>query len=117
MLRKPITVRIYTRDPFIARYLINLLKTDPNVLVVKPPSSAAATILQEDLLTPTERKFLQSLARHGTIAKVASILSYSPNTVKTYLSRIYAKLGVKTAPQAIAFAMHYGLIYFEGNEK
>lgn len=113
MKRKSITVRIFARDDFESGYIKNLLKTDPKVVPVDPPHPADVTLVQVDLLTPTEQKILQALAKHGTVSKVAANLSYSPCTVKVYLSRIYSKLKVKTAPQAVAFAMKYGLIELE----
>lgn len=113
MMRKTITVRIYACDNFTLGYLKNLLKTDSNIVLVDTPQAADVTVIQENLLSPTEQKILQAITKHGTISKVAATLNYSPSAVKVYLSRIYSKLKVKTAPQAISFAMKYGLIQLE----
>jgi len=112
-MKRKISVRIYARDDFALNYIKNRLKSDPNIIIVKPPRPAIATVIQEDLLSPAERKILKSLAEHGTTSRVAANLNYSLGTVKVYLSRIYSKLKVKTAPQAIAFAVKYGLIELE----
>lgn len=113
MKHKRINVCLYARDTFSENYLKNLLKTDPHITLVDQPEMADVIVLQVDLLSTTERKILEALTQHGTIAKVAAALRYSPATVKSRLSRIYAKLRVKTAPQAIAFAMKYGLIQWK----
>lgn len=113
MVMRKITVRIYARDGLALNYIKNLLKADPNIVIVKPPRLASVTIVQDDLLSPAKQKVLQALAKHGTISKVAASLHYSPGTVKVYLSRIYSKLKVKTATQAVALAMKYGLIKLE----
>lgn len=113
MKRKRIAVHVYAKDDFFSDFIANFLKTNPNIVPVPPSQPADAVIIQSDLLSPAEQKVLQALAKHGTILKVAEVLHYSPDTVKVYLSRIYSKLKVKTAPQAVAIAMKYGLIRLE----
>jgi len=113
MKRKPIAVHVYAKDDLISDFLTNFLKTKPNIIPVPPSQPADAAIIQADLLSPAEQKVLQALAKYGTVLKVAEALHYSRGTVKVYLSRIYSKLKVKTAPQAVAIAMKYGLIRLE----
>jgi predicted ATPase/class 3 adenylate cyclase/DNA-binding CsgD family transcriptional regulator len=48
-----------------------------------------------DALTPTERRVADLVAEGRTNAEVAKELLMGPETVKTHLSRVYAKLGVR----------------------
>jgi len=109
---RKITVSVYARDNLIANYLKNLLSTDPNILPTFEPRSEppSAVVVESGLLSEVEQRVLKALIQHGSIAEVAAALHYSPSTVKTYLSRIYKKLKVKTACQAVAFAIRYRLI-------
>ncbi len=84
--------------------------TNPHIKIVDNPWASDTAIFQTNLLTPAEKKILQALSQFGSIAKVAEATNYSHGTVKVYLSRIYRKLKVKTAPQAIAVALSLGLI-------
>lgn len=111
-MRQKIIVYIYTREDFTAHYIKNFLSTDPNFVPLLQPGDEPpdAVIIEEGLLSETERKILKALVKNGSIQKVADALHFSPSTVKTYLSRIYKRLKVKTAYQAIAFAIKYRLI-------
>jgi Response regulator containing a CheY-like receiver domain and an HTH DNA-binding domain len=110
MRKKHITVCVYARDDFTADFIKNFLLTNPHIKIVDNLWASDAVIIQTDLLTPAEKKILQALAQFGSIPKVAAATNYSPGAVKVYLSRIYRKLKVKTAPQAIAVAFSLGLI-------
>ena len=110
MKKKHIAVCVYARDDFIADFIKNFLLTNPHIKIVDNLWASDAVIIQTDLLTPAEKKILQALAQFGSIPKIAAATNYSPGAVKVYLSRIYRKLKVKTAPQAIAVAFSLGLI-------
>ena len=110
MKKKHIAVCVYARDDFTADFIRNFLMTNPHIKIVDSLWASDAVIIQTDLLTPAEKKILQERAQRGNISKVAAETNYSPGTVKVYLSRIYRKLKVKTAPQAIAVAFALGLI-------
>ncbi len=62
------------------------------------------------LLTRRELDVLQLVATGKTMAEAASELFVSVATVKTYLRRVYVKLGVSTAAAAVAEAFRQGLI-------
>ena len=110
-MKRQIKIAILTRDPFTSAYIKDCLKDDPifSFCEISSPD-IDAFIVQEPLLTETEQKLLQALADFGTIDAVSKQLRYHRSTVKRKLCRIYKKLKVKTAPQAVAVAMRLGLI-------
>lgn len=61
-------------------------------------------------LTPRECEILAALASGQSNKELARSLDVAPDTVKTHLSRIYAKLGVSRRVQAIEKARALGLI-------
>ncbi len=109
-----ITVAIYARNDVVDGFIkAQLLKANPNFVLVDPPAQADAVIIDAQLLTPTEKKILKAYAKFGKIKEVARAENYSYATVKRYLSRIYTKLKVKSGTQAVAFALRYQLIDLE----
>ena len=61
-------------------------------------------------LSEREKEILTWLAVGKSKSVVGDILNISENTVKTYLSRAFAKLGVHTKQEAIVHAIRMGLI-------
>ena len=68
--------------------------------------SAAAGPL--DALTPRELDVLSLLAEGRTNKEVAAALFISPKTASVHVSRILAKLGVRSRVQAVAVAHRVG---------
>jgi DNA-binding NarL/FixJ family response regulator len=64
----------------------------------------------EPRLTERERQVLSLAAKGATAAEVARSLHLSENTVKTYLFRIYKKLGVTGRAAAVMRAMREGFL-------
>lgn len=62
------------------------------------------------LLSAREREVLNWLARGKQAPAVARLLGISPETVKTYVKRIYEKLEVSSRPEAIVEGLKRGLI-------
>ena len=62
-----------------------------------------------DLLSVRERPVLQMLAEGKSTAEIARSLSLSPKSVETYRSRIKLKLGLRTVPDLVKFAIRHGL--------
>ena len=60
-------------------------------------------------LTPRERAVLEQVARGLTNGEIAEALFVTPKTVRNYISRIFAKLGVGNRAQAIVMAREAGL--------
>jgi DNA-binding NarL/FixJ family response regulator len=61
-------------------------------------------------LSPREREVLALLRDGESIPAIARTLYVSPSTAKTYVSRLYEKLGASNRSQALMSALRSGLI-------
>lgn len=61
-------------------------------------------------LSTQEKRLLELLALGHSNQEIAAALWLAPNTVKRYLSNLYAKIGVNTRLQAVARAREMGLV-------
>jgi len=75
---------------------------------VNTPSESAI------LLTPREQTCLQWLAEGKTIEEIAMILSLSSRTINFHLGNAQEKLNSATKYQAVAKAVHMGIIFING---
>ena len=73
----------------------------------QPGSSADALVEQ---LTPREMEVLELLAAGDSNQEIANKLVVTVRTVKKHTSNIYAKLGVGSRTQAVAYARDIGLL-------
>ena len=87
--------------PTVTRRLINDLVLKP--VSTRPPDSRLA------VLTPRETEILVLVARGLSNAELATSLFLSGHTVKTHVSNILAKLGLRDRVQAVVFAHESGL--------
>lgn len=62
-------------------------------------------------LSPREREVLALLRDGESIPTIARTLYVSPSTAKTYVSRLYEKLGASNRAQALMKALAMGLIH------
>ncbi len=85
----------------IGRYAARIRPADPAL-------SGAGHPLNE--LTPREREVLTLIATGMSNTEIAGTLVLSTETVKTYVSRILAKLGLRDRVQAVVFAYQVGLV-------
>ena len=81
--------------------------TPPSKLEGFQPNEAAAAALG---LTTREREVLELMAEGQSNKEIARCLSVSPNTVKTHVANLYAKLDVAKRTQAVRKAQTLALI-------
>jgi DNA-binding NarL/FixJ family response regulator len=89
-------------SPSITRRLIENLarRTDP----LEPPERILAA------LTPREREALALVARGLSNIEIAQHLVVTEATVKSHVSSVLAKLGLRDRVQAVVFAYEHGLV-------
>jgi DNA-binding CsgD family transcriptional regulator len=70
--------------------------------------------MQEQLaLSPREKEVLHLLHDGLSIPAIAIELYISVSTAKTYVARLYEKLGAASRSQALMTALHHGLIDYQ----
>ena len=72
-----------------------------------PPDTGAASTLG---ISARELSVLEALAAGHSTKEIARLLSVSPNTVKTHLARLYAKLDARRGTDAVARARALGIL-------
>jgi DNA-binding CsgD family transcriptional regulator len=73
---------------------------------ILPPATSSLI----EPLTPRETEILRLAASGIPVTEIADRLCLSPNTVKTHLTHIYAKLGARGRTDAVRAAIHCGCL-------
>ena len=92
--------------PSVTRRLI-----ESRLRIDEPPPAAAARLAE---LTAREREVLELLGHGASNAEIAGRLILGEATVKTHVSRIFAKLGLRDRIHAVVFAYETGLVVPSG---
>src|SRR5258708_26355927 len=94
--------RIYQLDPTIAAKLVATLATPPTV-----PTTPPAPPIAE--LTEREREVLRLVSTGATNREIADVLFIGESTVKSHISNILGRLGLRDRTQAAMYARDHGL--------
>ncbi len=71
------------------------------------------TIQERLMLSPREKQVLNLLHEGLSVPAIAANMYISVSTAKTYVARLYEKLGATNRAQALMAALHYGLICYQ----
>ncbi|MFB8210430.1 MULTISPECIES: response regulator transcription factor [unclassified Streptomyces] len=88
-------------DPEVTRRLVGRYAAR-----IRPTGDTSADIP----LTPRELEVLRLIADGFSNSEIAAALVISQETVKTFVSRILAKLGLRDRVQAVVYAYRHGLV-------
>jgi two-component system nitrate/nitrite response regulator NarL len=77
---------------------------------VRPAGSGQAVAVEGLTLSPREHEVLALLATGRSVPAIAAMMFVSVSTAKTYVSRVYDKLGATNRASAIMTALRLGLI-------
>jgi DNA-binding NarL/FixJ family response regulator len=77
---------------------------------VQRPRPSGASVQAFDALTPRETEVFTLIARGRSNGEIGAELYLSEPTVKTHVTRIFAKLGVRDRVQAVVLAYEAGLV-------
>ena len=103
---------IATGDALLAPAVTRRLIGEFAALRVRPETASAAARSGLDLaaLTPRETQVLRLVAEGLSNAEIAQRLVVSEETVKTHVSRVLSKLGLRDRTQAVVAAYESGLV-------
>ena len=86
------------------------VREDPADRSGAPEAPRPVGALLVEHLTPRETEVLQLAAAGRSVEELAAELCVSTNTVKTHLAHCYGKLGAHNRAEAVALAVHSGML-------
>ena len=106
--------RAIVQKRFAIESLITAIQAVADGLVWMPPAMQAALVGQDGpaakKLTPRESEIVRYVAVGMRNAEVAARLSLSESTVKTHLTNIFQKLGIRDRIELTRYAIKTGLV-------
>jgi DNA-binding NarL/FixJ family response regulator len=93
-----------TFDAAVSRRLVAALSTPA------PPAGLTVQSPPPPRLTAREAEVLTLIARGLANADIAAALFIGETTVKTHINNLFAKIGVRTRPEAIRYAYSSGIV-------
>ncbi len=106
--------RAIVQKRFAIESLMTALRAVADGLVWMPPAMQAALVGQDGpaakKLTPRESEIVRYVAVGMRNAEVAARLSLSESTVKTHLTNIFQKLGIRDRTELARYAIKTGLV-------
>jgi DNA-binding NarL/FixJ family response regulator len=92
-------------DPSVTRRLVSRFSAG-----LAPPTSSSSPPADLDRLTVREREILLEIARGRSNAEIATRLYVGEQTVKTHVSHVLTKLGLRDRIQAVIYAYEHALL-------
>jgi DNA-binding NarL/FixJ family response regulator len=99
-------IRVVTRGDAVVAPSVTRRLLERYVGIGAAPVTSTAGL---DILTAREREVLSLIARGLSNTEIADSLFLSEGTVKTHVSRVLAKLGLRDRVQAVVYAYESGL--------
>lgn len=93
-------------SPVVARKVLEFSKQQP---LKADPARAGLVVKNEFSLTDREHEILSWLVKGYSYKMIAAELTISFSTVNTHVNRVYNKLHVNSATEAVALAMRKGM--------
>ena len=108
---RTVKVIILARDEMVGAFLREKIGALPCIEVATNGSVAVqGVVVDEGLLTFSERRVLQACADYDRLEEAAAALCITRDTVKKHLARIYRKLEVNSLHRALLRARELGLL-------
>ena len=111
--------RAIVHKRFAIESLMTAIRAVADGLVWMPPAMQAALVAQDSpaakKLTARESEIVRYVAIGMRNAEVATRLSLSESTVKTHLTNIFQKLGIRDRTELARYAIRTGLVTVQDN--
>lgn len=96
-------------SPEATRRVIERFAREESAIAAPAVSAPASPLAELEALTDREREIFAELVRGSTNPEIAVALHLGQATVKTHVSNVLTKLGLRDRVQAVIFAYEHGL--------